>query len=69
VKTLTVAMQKPVFSEGVPIRAIPIVAMKSVHRVVTIRKGISKPQKGLALPLNGITTVNKTSAKEETSKS
>jgi hypothetical protein len=69
VKTLTVAMQKQVFPEGAPVQVTSIVAMKPVHRAAIARKGFYKPRKELALPLNGITTVNKISTKEETSKS
>jgi hypothetical protein len=43
--------------------------MPIVHRAAVVRKGFYKPRKELALPLNGITTVNKASAKEEISKS
>ncbi|SRR5665213_260474 len=79
VRTLTAEMQKPVFPEGAPIRVTPLrvtpvlVMTQPVHRAVTARvviarKGIHPSSNVLALPLNGITTVNKISAKEETSK-
>lgn len=70
VRTLSVQLQKPVFPEGAPVRATPIVVMTlPVHRTVAARKGKHKPRKELVLPLNGITTVNKLYSKEETSKS